>query len=93
MQSNSMINRILLASSALAMMLLAACTGHVRNPIQPQPQAPAYPIPVNQLGQFVLDQGRPSVAAQFAPVPGRKAEAGQSGALLLLNRLLNLFKH
>lgn len=93
MCSNRIINRILLASSALAMMLLAACNGPIRVPIQPQPQAPAYPILVNPLGQFVLDQSRPSIGAQFAPVPGRKPAAGQSGAEALLNRLLNPVKH
>lgn len=89
MCSNRTINRILLASSALAMMLLAACNGPVRNPIQPQPQAPTFPILVNPLGQFVLDQGRPSVGAQFVPLPGRKPAAGRNSAEALLNRLLN----
>ena len=89
MCSNRIINRILLASAALAMALMAACSGPVRGPVQPQPQAPAYPIHVNPLGQFVLDQSRPSMGAQFAPVPGRKPAAGQSGAEALLHRLLN----
>ena len=92
MRSNCMINRILFALTALTMSLLAACIGPVRAPIQPQPQAPAYPILVNPLGQFILDQSRPSVGAQFAPVPGRRPEAGQNGAEALLNRLLNAVK-
>jgi hypothetical protein len=89
MQSNNTINRIGLTSSALVLMLLAACNGPVRNPIQPQPQAPTYPILVNPLGQFFLDQGRPGVGAQFVPLPGRKSTAGQTAAEALLNQLLS----
>jgi hypothetical protein len=89
MQSNSMINRILLASSALAMSLMAACNGPIRVPIQPQPQAPSHPVLVNPIGQLVLDQRRSGIGAQFAPLPGRKPEARQSSAEALLNRLLN----
>lgn len=85
MHSNSTINRIRLVSSALALVLMAACDGPVRVPIQPQPQAPAHPVLINPLGQFVLDQRRPGMGAQFAPVPGRK-----SAAEALLNQLLNL---
>jgi hypothetical protein len=89
MCSNRIINRILLAASALAMMLLAACNGPVRVPIQPQPQAQAYPILVTPLGQFVPDLSRPGIGAQFAPVPGRTPAAGPSAAEALLHRLLS----
>ena len=87
MHSNNMINRILLAATALAMTMLAACNGPVRVPIQPQPQAPAHPVLVNPLGQLVLDQRRMGMGVQFAPLPGRKPAAGQSAAEALLNRL------
>ena len=84
MSSNKSINRILFATSALAMTLMSACNGPVRVPIQPQPQVPAYPVLVNPLGQLVFDQSRPGAGAQFAPVPGRKPAAEA-----LLNQLLN----
>jgi hypothetical protein len=89
MQPNSMINRILLASSALAMALMAACSGPVQVPIQPQPQAPAYPIVVNSLGQVVLDFGKPGIGAQFAPVQAGASAAIREGVKALFNSLVD----
>ncbi len=89
MHFNSMVNRIPFAAVALAMTVMAACSGPVRVPIQPQPQVPAYPMLVNALGQFVLDQSRPGIGAQFAPLPGKKPSADQNSAEALLKRLLS----
>jgi len=89
MQSTSTINRILLAATALAMALMAACNEPIRSPIQPQPQAPSHPVLVNPLGQLVLDQTRPGMGVQFAPLPGKKPAAGQTAAEARLNRLLH----